>query len=106
MPVTYQWRGDFTNAEVNELHEKAFQTRVFDEAEWNWQDLVRRHSLGWVVAREGEGLVGFVNVVWDGLVHAWLQDTMVATRGEGIGTRLVQVARESARAAGCEWLHV
>jgi GNAT superfamily N-acetyltransferase len=108
MPVTYQWRGDFTNAEVNELHAKAFQTRVFDEAEWNWQDLVRRHSLGWVVAREGEGLVGFVNVVWDGLVHAWLQDTMVAAKAgrQGVGTQLVAMARNGARDAGCEWLHV
>jgi GNAT superfamily N-acetyltransferase len=108
MPVTYQWRGDFTNAEVNELHAKAFQTRVFDEAEWNWQDLVRRHSLGWVVAREGEGLVGFVNVIWDGLVHAWLQDTMVAAKAgrQGVGTQLVAMARNGARDAGCEWLHV
>jgi GNAT superfamily N-acetyltransferase len=108
MPVTYQWRGDFTNAEVNELHAKAFQTRVFDEAEWNWQDLVRRHSLGWVVAREGEGLVGFVNVIWDGLVHAWLQDTMVAANAgrQGVGTQLVAMARNGARDAGCEWLHV
>jgi GNAT superfamily N-acetyltransferase len=47
-------------------------------------------------------------VVWDGLVHAWLQDTMVAAkaRGRGIGTELVAVARAAARDAGCEWLHV
>ena len=43
-----------------------------------------------------------------GLVHAWIQDTMVATdaRGRGVGTRLVAVATEGAREAGCEWLHV
>jgi GNAT superfamily N-acetyltransferase len=104
----FTWRGAFTNAEVNALHAEAFQTRLFDESEWNWVQLTRRHSLGWVVAREGAELVGFVNVLWDGLVHAWLQDTMVAARArrEGIGTGLVAHARAGAKAAGCEYLHV
>ena len=108
MTVTYEWRGAFTNAEVNALHAEAFATRLFDESEWNWLDLVNRHSLGWVVARDGTSLAGFVNVVWDGLVHAWLQDVMVAqaAQGRGIGTGLVQHARDGAKAAGCEYLHV
>jgi len=106
--VSYEWRGAFGNQEVNALHAEAFQTPVFDESEWNWAELVSRHSLGWVVARDGSDLVGFVNVVWDGLVHAWLQDTMVAARarGRGIGTGLVGRARAGAKAAGCEYLHV
>ena len=106
--VDYQWRGDFDNVEVNALHADAFGGRVFDDTEWNWSELAHRLSLGWVVARDGDLLVGFVNVPWDGLVHAWLQDTMVAgtARHRGIATRLVEVAREGARAAGCEWLHV
>jgi GNAT superfamily N-acetyltransferase len=108
MPITYEWRGAFTNEEANRLHAEAFETRVFDESEWNWRVLTDRHSLGWVVARRGEQLVGFVNVPWDGLVHAWIQDTMVAVaaRHEGIGVQLVAHAREGARAAACEWLHV
>jgi GNAT superfamily N-acetyltransferase len=108
MSVSYDWRGTFTNAEANELHAEAFGTRVYDENEWNWVELVRRHSLGWVVARSGELLVGFVNVPWDGLVHAWIQDTMVAqdARRQGIGVELVKVATREARAAGCEYLHV
>src|SRR6266508_1988405 len=67
-----------------------------------------RHSLGWVVARDGYRLIGFVNVLWDGLVHALLQDTMVAkhARHQGIGTALVALAVDQARQAGCEWLHV
>jgi GNAT superfamily N-acetyltransferase len=106
--ITYEWRGEFGNDEVNALHAEAFDTRVFDESEWNWRDLVSSHSLGWVVARDGANLAGFVNVLWDGLVHAWIQDTMVATaaRGLGVGTRLVAVATTGAREAGCEWLHV
>ena len=83
MAVTYQWRGAFTNAEVNALHAEAFETPVFDESEGDWTGLVHRHSLGWVVARDGADLAdlaGFVNVLWDGLVHAWLQDVMSPPR--------------------------
>ena len=60
------------------------------------------------MARHGDALAGFVNVLWDGLVHAWLQDTMVARRmrGRGIGTELVARAAQGARVAGCEYLHV
>jgi GNAT superfamily N-acetyltransferase len=100
--ITYEWRGEFANDEVNALHAEAFETRVFDETEWNWRELTAAHSLGWVVARDGDALVGFVNVLWDGLVHAWIQDTMVAAagRGRGVGTRLVITATEHARSAG------
>ena len=106
--IVYEWRGAFRNDEMNALHAEAFGTRVFDESEWNWRELVAAHSLGWVVARDDDVLVGFVNVLWDGLVHAWIQDTMVAgsARGGGVGTRLVALATDRARAAGCEWLHV
>jgi hypothetical protein len=50
-------------------------------------------------------LVGFVNVAWDGGVHAFVLDMMVVAthRRQGVGARLVAVAE--ARAAGCEWLH-
>lgn len=108
MATVYEWRGAFTSQEVNALHAEAFGTREFDESEWNWVELVRRHSLGWVVARQDAELVGFVNVLWDGLVHAWLQDTMVAVsaRGRGVGTGLVARARDGAKTAGCDYLHV
>ena len=108
MTITYEWRGHFRNDEVNRLHAEAFETRVFDSSGWNWREQVERHSLGWVVARDDGRLVGFVNVPWDGLVHAWIQDTMVADRArhQGIGTELVAVAVREARRAGCEWLHV
>ena len=92
--VEIRWRGPFSSGEANQLHAEAFGTRVFSDAEWNWRDQVAAHSLGWVTARDGDALVGFVNVLWDGEVHAWLQDVMVAA------------ARDGARAAGCEWLHV
>ena len=106
--VSYGWREAFTSREANALHAEAFATRVFADAEWDWRRQVEDHSLGWVTARRAGALVGFVNVLWDGVVHAWIQDVMVASaaRGQGVGTRLVGVATERARAAGCEWLHV
>jgi GNAT superfamily N-acetyltransferase len=108
MTVTYAWRGDVTSAELNALHAEAFDTRVFGDDEWDWSAQLAGHSLGWVVARDGDTLVGFVNVVSDGLVHAWIQDTMVAAaaRRRGIATQLVTRAVDESRAAGCEWLHV
>ena len=103
--ISYEWRGEFTNARVNALHAEGFGHRPLDE---DWKDQVSRHSLGWVCAVEGGELVGFVNVPWDGGVHAFIIDTMVAASAQrrGVGTRLIEVAAENARAAGCEWLHV
>jgi hypothetical protein len=82
-PVRYEWRGSFTNQEVNGLHAEAFDHRLFED---DWNDQLGRLSLGWVAARDDQGLVGFVNIIWNGLVHAFVEDT--------------------AAAAGCEWLHV
>ncbi len=108
MTVSIAWRDDFTSSEANVLHAAAFGHRVYDDSDWDWRGLVERHSLGWVIAREDEALVGFLNVVWDGSEHAWLQDVIVDPRcqGRGIGTQLVAEATASARRAGCEWLHV
>ena len=108
MAMTYTWRGNVDDEELNRLHAEAFSTQLYSANEWNWVELINRHSLGWVVARDGDTLVGFVNVLWDGLVHAWLQDTMVGSgaRHRGVGTEVVRLATLEARAAGCEWLHV
>jgi GNAT superfamily N-acetyltransferase len=105
--VGYAWRGDFHDGEIGELRRQAFEPQS-DERGMSWRTLVEAHSLGWVVARSGENLVGFVNVVWDGWCHAWLQDLVVATevRRQGVGTGLVVTARDATREAGCEWLHV
>ena len=108
MAIEYEWRGELTSAEANVLHAECFGHRVLTDAEWDWRGQVEGHSLGWVCARDGAELVGFVNVAWDGVVHAFVLDTMVAVkaRRDGVGTRLVEVAVREARAAGCEWLHV
>jgi len=105
MPVSFEWRGDFESAEVEQLHAEGFghQAQPYD-----WQAQVENHSLGWVCARDGDDLIGFVNVIWDGAGHAFVLDTLVTPvqRRQGIGKQLVAIAIENARAAGCEWLHV
>ena len=103
--MTYEWRGEFGNDELNALHAEAFEHPVRDD---DWRGQVESHSLGWVCARDRGELVGWVNVAWDGGAHAFVLDPIVARRAarRGIGTRLIGAAVEGARAAGCEWLHV
>ncbi|HEY0637782.1 MAG TPA: GNAT family N-acetyltransferase [Pseudonocardiaceae bacterium] len=105
MNQTYEWRGAFGNDELNALHAEAFEHAPRAD---DWWGQVNRHSLGWVCARAGDTLVGWVNVAWDGDTHAFILDPVVARAAarRGIGTRLVREATEAARAAGCEWLHV
>lgn len=104
--ITYEWRGRFGNEALNALHAEGFGHRVLEDDDW-WAQ-VNRHSLGWVCAWEGDDLVGFVNVAWDGAVHAFILDTLVTARVQrrGAGKGLVALAAEQARAARCEWLHV
>jgi GNAT superfamily N-acetyltransferase len=89
MTISYEWRGQFTSAEANGLHAECFEHRVLSDGQWDWRGQVERHSLGWVCARDGAELVGL--------------DTMAAAgaRRHGVGTRLVEVAVERSRAAGC-----
>lgn len=105
MKIRYAWRGHLTNNAVNALHAEGFEHDPFDD---DWETQLERHSLGWVCAYDGDELVGFVNVAWDGAVHAFILDTLVAVRLQrrGIGAQLVAVAATNAREAGCEWLHV
>jgi ribosomal protein S18 acetylase RimI-like enzyme len=102
--VTYEWRGDFDNTDLNALHAAGFR----ESLETDWHTKVHRHSLGWVCARQGGELAGFVNVAWDGGAHAFILDTVVAaeSRRRGIGTGLISAATEGAKAARCTWLHV
>ena len=105
MNIAQEWRGSFGDAEVNALHAEAFGHPLRTEA---WWTRVNRHSLGWVCARDGSDLVGFVNIAWDGGVHAFVLDPLVAPglQRQGLGASLVAVAVQEARQAGCEWLHV
>jgi ribosomal protein S18 acetylase RimI-like enzyme len=65
-------------------------------------------SLAYLCAYVGERLAGFVNLAWDGGIHAFILDTTVHPHFQrrGIGTRLVLAAADAARERGIAWLHV
>lgn len=65
-------------------------------------------SLAHVGAFAGPKLIGFVNVAWDGGIHAFILDACVHPefRRQGIATGLVERATILARQRGAEWLHV
>jgi len=101
----FEWRADFDNVALNALHAEAF---AHPPGARDWVSQVRSHSLGWVCAYDDEALVGFVNVAWDGALHAFILDTAVAASAQrhGVGTDLVREATAKAADAGCIWLHV
>jgi len=106
MIPTFEWRGDIDNAALCALMAAAFGGRPSLK---DWRSQLCSHSLGWVCATHpSAGLVGFVNVPWDGDVHAFLLDTALlpSWQRHGIATDLVAVAVDHARRAGCQWLHV
>jgi predicted N-acetyltransferase YhbS len=102
--VTFRWRAPVDDLEVGALHDAAFGEAP---GSYRWRRS-RPLSLGWVTAGEGDRLVGFANVAWDGGAHAVLLDAAVAPdrQRRGIGRLVVERAIEEARRAGCEWVHV
>lgn len=73
----------------------------------DWDSILSR-SLCYICAYQGEQLVGFVNVAWDGGVHASIFDTTVHTafQRRGIATQLLRTAMGEAASRGAHWLHV
>ena len=109
-PVGYRVRGAVDDVALSALHDSAFGE---PGPVLPWRARLSRHSLTWVEAyaldHPGDcRLVGFVNVAWDGGMHAFLLDTCVAPdrQGAGVGAELVRRAVDAARDAGCGWLHV
>ncbi|GHA16816.1 N-acetyltransferase [Devosia pacifica] len=78
-----------------------------EEGPERFADILER-SLVHVGAFEGDELIGFVNVAWDGGQHAFLLDTCVLPvfRRRGVATKLVNLATDAARSRGVTWLHV
>jgi ribosomal protein S18 acetylase RimI-like enzyme len=72
-------------------------------------EAIYRHSLTHACAYLDGVLVGYVNVAWDGGVHAFLLDPTVhpAYRHRGIGTHLVRAMIDHLKMrGGLDWLHV
>ena len=69
--ITYSWREAVADDELINLVESHGGTPSA-----RWWSRVSAWSLGWVSARNQDGLlVGFVNVAWDGGAHGFLVDT-------------------------------
>jgi len=70
--------------------------------------VILARSLVHACAYAGNRLVGYVNVAWDGGVHAFLLDTTVdpAFQRRGIARELVRLVTAEARGRGAQWLHV
>jgi GNAT superfamily N-acetyltransferase len=70
--------------------------------------VILARSLVHAGAYAGDRLVGYVNVAWDGGVHAFLLDTTVDPEFQrrGIARQLVRRVTAEAKARGAHWLHV
>jgi GNAT superfamily N-acetyltransferase len=105
--IEFRLKPALTNRQLNALFSQGLPLWQTKPDTSDWQPVLR-HSLTYVVACDGETLVGFANVAWDGRDHAFLLDPRVHpdNRHRGIGRELVRRAATTAADAGCEWLHV
>jgi GNAT superfamily N-acetyltransferase len=101
--IVYRVSPTVTNESLNALFAASWP-----EHRWRDYTTVLHHSLAYICAYQGARLIGFLNVAWDGGIHAFLLDTTVQPdlRRRGIGRELVARAAEVARDRGIEWLHV
>jgi GNAT superfamily N-acetyltransferase len=103
IPVHYCISPEVSNDELNALLAASWPDHTSRDLQ-----PVLRHSLAYVCAYAQDALVGFVNLAWDGGLHAFLLDTTVHPdwRRRGIGRQLVRCAAAVARDQGLHWLHV
>lgn len=101
--VIYRVNPPVTNEALNELFAASWPN--YRPGDFT---TVLSRSLAYVCAYQDERLVGYVNLAWDGGIHAFLLDTTVHpdVRRQGIGIRLVREAVAAAQAQGVEWVHV
>ncbi|SCB25606.1 GNAT family N-acetyltransferase [Rhizobium multihospitium] len=103
MTIEYQNDPKLENKALNALWATAWGS----SSPRDFQPILSR-NLAHVGAFAGARLLGFVNVAWDGGIHAFILDTCVDPefRRRGIASTLVERARTLAGERGAEWLHV
>ncbi len=103
--ITYKQSPVVSNEALSELYRLGWDKP--GQVVYDFQPIHKR-SLGFFCAYSGHKLVGYVNLAWDGGVHAFLLDPTVhpAFQHQGIGRELVLHAIELARESGLEWVHV
>lgn len=101
--ITYHVNPTITNNDLNALFAVSWPHHV-------WIDFhpILERSLAYICSHASTQLIGFVNLAWDGGIHAFLLDTTVhpAWRRHGIGHQLVVRAVTVAREHPIQWLHV
>ncbi|WP_374206973.1 GNAT family N-acetyltransferase [Crossiella sp. S99.1] len=101
--VTILVRPELENDRLNELFHDSWPGHETID----FKPILTR-SLVWVAAFLESNLVGFVNVIGDGGIHAIILDAVVHMehRGKGVGKSLVCTAVEKTRDFGARVLHV
>jgi GNAT superfamily N-acetyltransferase len=101
--IEYQINPSVSSEALNELFASAWDGHVSSDFTAKLE-----RSLFYICAFSGSSLVGFVKVISDAGVHAFLLDTTVHKdfQRHGIGRELVTRAITESRARGCDWLHV
>lgn len=104
MDITYRVNPAVTNAELDQLYVVSWPNHG---PPYDFGPELER-SLAYVCAYNGEELIGFVRLAWDGSVHTFLLEPTVRPefRRRGIGRSLVERAVAVARERGMEWVHV
>ncbi len=101
--IEYKLSPPVSDAQLNALFAAAWTKHTASD----FQPILQ-HSLAYVCAYREEALVGFVNLAWDGGIHAFLLDTTVhpTLQRQGLGRELVARAVATARDRGIQWVHV
>jgi GNAT superfamily N-acetyltransferase len=103
MNITYQTNPPLENAAMNALFASAWGKPYAVDFQPELEA-----ALCYIAAFDGLKLVGFVKLIGDAGVHAFLLDPSVDAdyKRRGIGRELVARAVAFAREHGCEWVHV
>src|SRR5262249_5457677 len=103
-PIAYRVNPTVTNAELDQLYLASWSNH---HPPYDFRPELE-YSLAYVCAYDGDDLIGFVRLAWDGGVHAFLLEPTVRPdfRRRGIGRTLVARVVAVARERGLEWVHV
>ena len=102
--ISFKISPQIDNKALNKLFEYSWENF---KSERNFNYLQK--SLFFICCYMGEDeLLGFVNIVGDGCLHAFLLDVTLLPqyRNRGIGTQIVKCAIDECKKRGLEWLHV
>ena len=92
-PIEYRVRPSLTNDDLNGLFGRAYNKTMSVDFQ-----RILDQSLTWVAGYDGHTLRAWVNVAWDGFVHAFLVDRTAADDPDGaIRSELVREAIEAVR---------